>query len=69
MEDQEPPRTFPEHLAAAFTFGGRVTVRSYHSDGHVFNQRYLGGSAETSIWTRELVEDWRVQCERGQLHG
>lgn len=67
MQEAKPPREIPAHLHDEFTFGGRVRVEPH--PGGPFNQRYLGSTAATAEWSRELVDDWKAKCEAGTLDG
>lgn len=48
-----------------FSFHGKVSFFS----GRFFDQKYLGNDALQPVWSKELIEEWKLSCSIGNLQG
>ncbi|XP_063422058.1 uncharacterized protein LOC134706757 [Mytilus trossulus] len=58
------PRNIPKELLNDYTMNGRVRVSNYY-----FNQQYLGKKAETSLWSKEMIDLWVARAKNATLQG
>lgn len=67
MEAESPPEEIPAALLEHFSYRGKVPIGRYQEK--VFNQRYMGSQALVNVWTQEMIEEMKSECERGTLNG
>ena len=60
----EAPRAIPANLLSDFTLGGKIQTSDYY-----FNKKYLTKTAETAIWSKELVSNMITAASEGNLEG
>jgi hypothetical protein len=61
-----PAVQLPAEMLMDFTYNSQVRVVPHVA---LLDQRYAGGTAETSVWEADVVEDWSQQCGQGTLKG
>ena len=57
----------PEFMLPLFSYNGRVKVAPFKSG--LLNEQYLGSTALSSIWHKNVVEKWKHNCSMRNLHG
>lgn len=62
-----PAPQIPKSYLPFFTYNGRVPILPY--SGGIFNDQYLGGAAKSSVWQKELIEEWKRNCSMRNLFG
>jgi hypothetical protein len=60
----QAPRTIPKQLMKYYSMNGKIKVGKYY-----FDQKYHGGKAKVSTWTKEEIELQIRLAKRGKLKG
>jgi len=66
MKEERPPASIPEEMLDFFSYSGKVQMKFW---GYILNQRYMGGNARNSDWSKELIDDMADQCSLSELRG
>ena len=61
---KEAPRKIPKELWDEFTMNNKLPVMAWY-----FDQKYVGHTAKTPVWTKKQVEDYINSAAHGTLQG
>jgi len=79
IDEPRPPGVapdLPKDLEMLFTYGGKVQltkrpflINNFPSTAESAKQAYLGASAMTAVWSKDLIDKWAADCGAGRLEG
>lgn len=61
---QHAPKNIPKDLIQEYTMHGKIRLTHYY-----FDQQYLGKTAMTPVWKKDLIDRWIVLAKEGKLPG
>ena len=57
----------PVSLIKHFSYAGKISMKRYKKQ--LLTRQYLNTKALFSVWTKEMIEEGRAQCGKGELEG